>query len=373
MAAAVHHAALLDPEPQQDEPVFVEAAERSAAGLSPYSQERYNYPPPLTALGALAIEAGGRKLFLAIVRTSNLLAICGLAIFAARFSGLSRRGVFALAALLVATLPIIEYALWIGNLGPIAAILAILGWQAGSRQPFFGALLVGTSMAFKPLALAGAVYLSARCLFVEKGVASRRVEALSWPVASLLWLLPWASELPALLHRMTEPPVFSSRNLSLRRVFEGFGVDLPATTATIAVLALALWCARRLRIDDLDRVHTAPVVSLLALPVAWAHGFVFVLPLQVAAARKWWDRRSRWRLRGWRSLSERWAVPLSLALIQASVSAGVEFEAPPAVRSVIVLLPILSPLALLLYLRIAPGGDDGLAPLSPPEGERGID
>ena len=35
VAALVHHEALLAPFPQQDEPVFVEAAERMAAGASP--------------------------------------------------------------------------------------------------------------------------------------------------------------------------------------------------------------------------------------------------------------------------------------------------------------------------------------------------
>ncbi|MEO8196665.1 MAG: hypothetical protein ABI689_08080, partial [Thermoanaerobaculia bacterium] len=43
----------------------------------------------------------------------------------------------------------------------------------------------------------------------------------------------------------------------------------------------------------------------------------------------------------------------ALALIQASANAGVEFAAPASVRAVIVLLPVLSPLALLLYLRRA--------------------
>jgi len=46
-------------------------------------------------------------------------------------------------------------------------------------------------------------------------------------------------------------------------------------------------------------------------------------------------------------------VPLALALIQASASAGVEFDVPAGVRSIIVLLPVLSPLALLVYLRRA--------------------
>ena len=39
---------------------------------------------------------------------------------------------------------------------------------------------------------------------------------------------------------MAAPPIFSPRNLSLRRVFDGFGIDMPAAAVTLAVLAVAL-------------------------------------------------------------------------------------------------------------------------------------
>ena len=109
-------------------------------------------------------------------------------------------------------------------------------------------------------------------------------------------------------------------------------------------------------------------MALLALPVAWAHGFLFVLPLQVAAARRYWGRRALRRQRSWQALAERWGVPLGLALIQGSASAGVEFEAPEWVRAALILLPMLAPAALLVYLRRAgspeslAGGLEGRAP-----------
>ena len=369
VAALVHHEALLAPFPQQDEPVFVEAAERMAAGASPYSQERYNYPPPLAALGAAAIERGRPGLFLALVRSANVLAVAALAVFAAGFAGLSGGRRFPLAALLVACLPVVHYTLWIGNLGPIAAVLALAGWQLGRHQPFGGAVLVGTSLAFKPLALAGAIYLAIRWLIEARGGARRKVEALAWLPVTVLCLVPWASELPALLKRMAEPPVFSSRNLSFRRVFEGLGIDLPAAAGTLAVLVVALCLAQRRPVDDLDRVHTAAVVALLALPVGWAHGFIFVLPLQVAAARLYWQRRTARSGRSWRTLAERWGVPLGLALIQGSANAGVEFAAPAGLRAVVVLLPLLSPLALLVYLRrAAPPAANAGGGMSPSRG-----
>ncbi len=357
VAALVHNVALLQPLPQQDEPVFVEAAQRLAAGASPYSQERFNYPPPLAALGAFAIERSGPGLFLALVRGANVLAVAAIVVFAAGFAGLSGQRRFALAAAMVAVLPVVHYTIWIGNLTPIAATLALAGWQAGRRTPFAGATLVGISLAFKPIALAGVLYLSARTLLRTKGESHRvimtrsAIEALAWLPVTLLCLVPWASEIPALLHRMSEPPLFSQRNLSFRRVFDGFGLDMPAAAITVAVLGVAFLLAGRRPVDDLDRVHTAPVVALLALPVAWAHGFLFVLPLQVKAARRWWERRALRANDSWRTLAERWGVPLALALIQASANAGVEFDAPAGLRALIVLLPILSPAALLAYLR----------------------
>ncbi len=354
VAALANHEALLQPVPQQDEPDFVEAAELVAAGQSPYLQEKYNYPPPFAALGAVVLKHGGTPLFLGLMRGANLLAVSGLALFAAGFAGLSARGRFALAAALVALLPLVHYTFWVGNTTAIAAGLALAGWHLGDRRPLSGAALVGVSLAFKPIALAGALYLAARWLLggaAGRSHASAALEAVAWAPVAALCLSPWASELPAMLHRMAAPPIFSPRNLSLRRIGEGFGLDLPAAAITLAVLAAALLLARRRPVDGIDRLHTAPVVALLALPVVWAHGFLIVLPLQVAAARRWWERRAFRREPSWRSVAERWGVPLALALLQASASAGVEFDAPAGLRALIVLLPVLSPLALLVYLR----------------------
>ena len=371
VAALVNREALLQPMPQQDEPSFVEAAELMAAGISPYSQAKYNYPPPLAALGALAIDRGGTGLLLALMRGTNLLAVAALAIYAAGFAGLPPRRRLLLAAAIVALLPIVHYTFWIGNTTPIAGALAIAGWNLGSRRPWGGAALVGVSLAYKPIALAGALYLSARWLGDALRSPRRLVEALAWLPVAALCVAPWAGELAAMARRMTEPPVFSSRNLSFRRIFDGFGVEVPAAAITLTVLAVALLAARlrpRRPVDEIDRQHTAPVVALLALPVAWAHGFLFVLPLQVAAARRYWERRALRRQRSWQALAERWGGPLGLALIQGSASAGVEFEAPEWVRAALILLPMLAPAALLVYLRRAgspeslAGGLEGRAP-----------
>ncbi len=353
VAALVHHGALLQSEPQQDEPDFVEAAELAAAGRSPYLQEKYNYPPMFAELGAGALDLGGTRLFLVLMRSANLVAVSALALFAASFAGLPPRWRFALAVALVASLPIVHYTFWIGNTTPIAAALALAGWRIGAGRPLAGAALVGASLAFKPIALVGALYLSARWLFERRALGRRWVEALTWIPFTALGLRPWAAELPALLARMREPPIFSSRNLSFRRVLDGFGVDAPAAAITLTVLMAALWLSRRRAVDDLDRAHAAPVVALLALPIAWAHGFLFVLPLQVAVAKLYWERTALRRGSSWQHLADRWGVPLALALIQASANAGVEFDAPEWLRATIVLLPLLSPLALLVYLRRA--------------------
>ena len=357
VGALAHRRALADPEPRTDERVFVGAALAVAAGGSPYDHPVYNYPPPLAEIGGRLVDAGDPRRLLAVLRLLELGAMCGLAQLAAGFAGGGAGRRFLLAVLLVAAAPIVHATFWLGNLAAIPALLALVGWRCGEQRPVLGGLLLGSSLAFKPTALGGALYLTARWLGAARVDRRRPTEALAWIAAATLALLPWLDRLPALAGRMLEPPLFSSRNLSLRRAAVGFGLDLPTPLLLVVVLAGALWLARRRPVDAIDRIHAAPVVALLVLPVAWSHGFLFVLPLQVAASSLWWRRRAaRAGRMGPATLAERWIVPLALAAIQGSFAAGIELDVPGAVQALIVLVPTLSPLVLLGYL-LANGGE----------------
>lgn len=359
VGALAHRGALFDPSPRTDERVFVGAALAVAEGRSPYSHPVYNYPPPLAELGGRLARAGGVGALLAAARGANLLACAALAAWAAGFAGLGARGRWLLAAGLVAATPGIGAALGWGNLAPLAIVAALAAWAVGERRPLAGAALVAASLAIKPLALGGVLYRTARGLGAARADSRRPLEALAWLPATALALAPWAGELGALARRMSEPPLFSPRNLSLRRVADAAGLDLPAPALLAGVVVAALWLARRRPDDDFDRAHVAPIVSLAALPVVWSHAFLFVLPLQVAAARRYWDRRAlRRRRRDRAAVVERWGVPTAVLAVQGSAAAGIEFGAPAAIHALIVLVPIVAPAALAAYLLRAPAPSD---------------
>lgn len=364
VGAFAHRRALADPEPRTDERVFVGAALAVAAGGSPYDHPVYNYPPPLAEIGARLVDAGDPGRLLVALRLLELAAMCGLVQLAAGFAGVGAGWRFLLAALLVAAAPIVHATFWLGNLAAIPALLALVGWRCGERRPVVGGLLVGTSLALKPTALGGALYLTARWLGATRAGRRRPAEALAWIAAATLALLPWLDRLPALAGRMLQPPLFSSRNLSLRRAAVGLGLDLPTPLLFVVVLAGALWLARRRPVDADDRIHAAPVVALLALPVAWSHSFLLVLPLQVAAASLWFRRSAaRAGRTGPAALIERWCVPLALAAIQGSFAAGIELDVPGAIQTLVVLVPTLSPLVLLGYLLANAASRPGLSEL----------
>lgn len=353
LGAVTHAPALRAPEPLVDERVFVGAAHSVLETGSPYRHPVYNYPPPLAHAGAALIAAGGERLFLAAVRTANLAAGAALAWFAAGFAAAGRGGRLVLACGLVAAQPLLHQALARGNVVPIAAALAIFGWSAGRRRPWWGSMLVGASLVLKPTALVGALFVTGRRVLTR--TAARRphaVEAIGWIATASLLVAPWWQDLAGLAPRMLQPPEFSTRNLSLRRALGGLGFDLPAGWIAIAVLIGALAVTRAGPFGRLERIHATAVLSLLALPVVWSYSFLLVVPLQVEAAARWWQRRAIRRSRvGPARTAEQLGVPLALAAIQGSFAAGVEFAGPELLHSLVVLVPILSPLGLLAYLR----------------------
>jgi len=110
---------------------------------------------------------------------------------------------------------------------------------------------------------------------------------------------------------------------------------------------------RRRPLAERETMLVAPVVSLLALPIVWAHTLVFTLPLQVAALARVVGRA---RARGAERRLERRAafevvgVVLALAAIHGSAAAGVINDWPAGVQVVVSLLPTLAPAALLAYV-----------------------
>jgi hypothetical protein len=351
LGALAHAGALSTPVPLMDERVFVGASHRVVAGRSAYEHPVYNYPPPLAHAGAALIEMASERLLLMVARGANLAAGSALIWYAAGFAGVGRRGRFLLAAAMVVFLPGFREAIAWGNLVPIAAALALAAWSVGARRPGLAALLLGASLALKPIALVGAVAGAAVRARSRAGLAGRVFEVLAGPTFAALLVAPWWRELDDLARRMLQPPIFSTRNLSLRRALEGLGLDVPAWALALAALLAALLAVRSRRLDHLAAVHLPAVASVVALPVVWSHAFLLLLPLQVEAAARWWRRRrARREAQGAAALGEWWGVPLALAAVQGAAAAGVEFAAPRWVHAFVVAAPMAAVVGLLAYL-----------------------
>jgi hypothetical protein len=334
--------------PWWDEQIPLEAARLLEAGASPYSHRYYNYPPPMVQAIAFAEALGATRALLLAWRAANLAAVVALAWLStgwAGWRGAERAGV----ALAAALSPMVGHALAVGNLSPLVALPALAAFAAERRAPWRSALLLGASIAFKPLALGGAVFLSVHRVW--KG--PRRplpVAALGWAPACLLALAPGAHLLPAMAARMSEV-YFDPHQLSIKRLLAGVGIEVASPWIAAVVIAAAVGLSRHRALEPARMLLVAPVVALAALPVVWAHSFVLTLPLQLTALAR---LRERWRdpatARGGRWLGEVVGVAAALAAMHGAASPTLANDWPERVQWWVCLLPAVAPAGLLAYV-----------------------
>jgi len=348
--AAVRIGYLTAPEPLWDERVWLEAGELLAGGESPYAHRLYNYPPPLVQLAAAAESGGWTAALVAAQRAVNLAGVVAVAALAASFAPWRPRGRLLL-ALAAACSPIVGHALSFGNLSPLIAAAALGALALERRRPAASAVLLGASVAVKPLALGAGLFLAGHRL-VAGPRRPRPWAALGWPLATALLLVPGLALLPGMLARVA-PAYYDPHHLSLKRALSGLGLEVPPPVIAAVVVVAAVVLLRRRPLAERETMLVAPVVSLLALPIVWAHTLVFTLPLQVAALARLVERA---RAHGAeRRLERRVAlevvgVVLALAAIHGSAAAGVINDWPAGVQVVVSLLPTLAPAALLAYV-----------------------
>lgn len=351
--------------PHWDESQYLEAGALHAAGGSAYDQRWFNYPPPLVLLMAAAERGDWARELILGWRGANLVAIAALSWIAAGRAASTGSGRTAIAVLVAAT-PIVGHALEWGNLSPLIATLALLGFDAERRRPWLSALTLGASVAVKPLAVGGAAFLSGHRLIATP----RRPggAALLWPPVTAVLLLPGAAMLPDMLARMSAS-YFDPHHLSLRRALAGLGWDVPATWIAAAVVGGALLLAGRRPLTPGEIGLVAPVVAVLALPVVWAHTFVLTLPLQVAAVVRLCGRlRPGPEAPGpGRRLAELAVVGAPVFAIQAASSPTLVNGWGATAQVVVCLLPALAPVALLGYvLRPGSAGTAATVPAGAP-------
>lgn len=334
--------------PWWDEQIPLEAARLLESGASPYSHRYYNYPPPMVQAIAAAEALGATRALVVAWRAANLAAVVALAWLSAGWAGWrgsERTGVTLAAALS----PVVGHALAVGNLSPLVALPALLAFKWERRAPWSSSLLLAASVAFKPLALAGAVFLAAHRLFA----GPRRpapVAALAWAPFAALLLAPGSALLPAMLSRMSEV-YFDPHQLSIKRLLAGVGLEVPSPwIAGVVVVAALVWVGRRV-LSSSQMLLVAPVVALAALPVVWAHSFVLTMPLQLSALarlRERWHSPSVARGGGW--LGEVVGVLAAFAAMHGAASPTLANDWPERIQWWVCLAPAVAPACLLVYV-----------------------
>jgi hypothetical protein len=334
--------------PWWDEQIPLEAARLLESGASPYSHRYYNYPPPMVQAIAAVEALGATRALVLTWRAANLAAVVALAWLSAGWAGWrgqERTGV----ALVAALSPVVGHALAVGNLSPLFALPALVAFERERRAPWSSSLLLGASIAIKPLALGGAVFLAAHRLFA----GPRRpapVAALAWTAFAALLLAPGAALLPAMVSRMSEV-YFDPHQLSIKRLLAGIGVEVASPWIAAAVIGAALASVGRRALAPSQILLVAPVVALAALPVVWAHSFVLTMPLQLAALAR---LRERWRCptvaRDGRWLGEVVGVVASLAAMHGAASPTLANDWPERIQWWICLAPAVAPACLLAYV-----------------------
>lgn len=362
LAALRYAEGIFDAAPRPDELAYVRAAERLAAGQSPYHGD-YVYLPALPAALAPLAAPLGRGGLLALLRAANLLGAAVAIWWSFAWTGLGYGARLCLAALFLVLAEPIRYGLLWGNLSLALAGSLIAAFALWPRRPWLAGLLLGLGVGVKPLAPA-----AIGALGLHRSSAGRPL--LTWPrpwgtaaqlkaagsatalALSVILLPPYLDEFLALAGG--RPAV--TRNVSLHRLLHLLGVDAPALllSALVAATAWALVWTRPLAPFRLQSV--AVVLALLATPLVWSHTLLIALPLQVVAAtvaiRRWQGRPRQPAAR-----DERLRLLLELVLVAGAIAAllgaqgvgGID-DQPPLVQALVVAPPVLAPAALALYL-----------------------
>ncbi|MDH3525343.1 MAG: DUF2029 domain-containing protein, partial [Acidobacteriota bacterium] len=322
VAALRHWGAVTEREPLVDERFYLAAFQLAAEGQSPYAKSGFYYPPAFAYAGALLLRALGGGGLLGLLRGLNLLGLGFVVWLATAWLGTALcprpwwRGLAAGAAL-VCLAPGVWLGLLLGNLSFLAMALMLGGLLAWRRRPGAAGLVLGASLALKPLAPVAILALFAH----RPGMGGERTPGGRHRLAAGLALLGGVLllVLPPGLDEMLAQPVEEltrARIVSLHRFLghAGLALDPLWVAAAVALAAvLAVRAAGVLGPGQLLCVATAG--AALATPLLWNHTLLMTLPLQGAAFHL-----ARERLRAAPD-AERRRRRYELALVLAAVAA----------------------------------------------------
>ncbi len=345
---------VLDTSPRPDELAYVTACERVAEGKSPYYGP-YFYPPALAVAGGAVVRLAGSDALLLLIRAGNVLGVALLVWWSLALLRASFRWRLGALALYLVVGPPVAYGIVWGNLSLGIAAAIFLGLLLWPTRPALAGVLMGASIAAKPVApVAALVLFFQRAPSSIRRPGAHRIAGMSALAlaGALLLLPPHLEEFLSLTSRM--PPF--TRNVSLYWMLSLFGFQVPILVLFALVAAVAVLFTRRRERSPWELLVIAIPTSLLAVPLVWSHTLILTLPLQVAAAdRAWRALRGAGAAQRPRRQLETVLVLGAILAIQLSEGVGGIDDRASWIQGLVILLPVVAPLALGLYL-LSPHG-----------------
>ncbi|MCZ6726439.1 MAG: glycosyltransferase 87 family protein [Acidobacteria bacterium] len=330
-----------------DERPYFAAFELVAVGESPFTDRAYLYPAAFAYAGSWSVEHLGRPWTDGLLRAANLLGLavvvwCSMAWLPwSAGMRLLAGGAFVLLA------PQVDYSVESNNLSLAVAGMVVAGLLLAERQAVAAGLLLGGSVALKPIAPVAIGCLAikgrrrdARRSLVAAGVAMA-------VVAVLVVFFPHFDELVARTRSQ-----FIEGTVSLHRFPKLFGLEIDALWISVAVALAAAAVVLRGSLGRARFLCFATTAAIAATPIVRSHTLVVLLPLEVLALTVAWRRWRAGRTGGATvpSWLESALVLLAVAGLQLSAGAGTIHGQGVLLELAGGGLPAVAPFALVGYL-----------------------
>lgn len=352
VAVLRHGAAVTDREPLVDEVFYLAAFHLAADGDSPYAKSGFYYPPAFAYAGGFLLRPLGEGGLLVLLRGLNLLSLGFVVWLATAWLGSSLgsrpwwRGV-AVGAAVICLAPGAWLGLLLGNLSFLAMAPVLGGLLWWRRQPIGAGLMLGASLAVKPLAPVAILVLFAHRPF-EQGSRHRLAAGVALAAGVLLLLVP-----PGLDEMLSQPveELTQARIVSLHRFLGhvGLAVD-PIWVAAVVALALVITVRAAGPLGSGQLLFVAAAGAALATPLLWNHTLLMTLPLQAAALHLACQRlRAAPAMEHKTRRYELAFVLLGVAALLFVNGGGVD-DRHLALQALVVAVPSLAPAALAAYV-----------------------
>ena len=344
-----------------DEMIYLGAFQRVIEGQSPFSEIGYLYPSATALVGAWALGWWEQGPILAALRIANILGLAVSVWIALAWLRGSWRLRVMVGGLLVVLAPSVGYGISSGNLSFAVSGMILYGLMCWRRRPGLCGVLLGLSVAIKPLAPVAILVL-----LVHRSQRNQRGLSNNGGARAHIWAATTAGAiacglilgLPHLEDLLTvDLAVRASRSISIFRLIHLLGWQISPFLLTAIVAGIAATLARRQPLDRLHLMILSTTATLAATALVRPHTLLLSLPLQVAALTiglaRFSRNRPRSRLEGNSTrlpFYELIFVCLAIGAIQFAEGATAIDDQPAWIQWIGASLPAFAPILLLGYV-----------------------